>query len=88
MGKEVFIKLVGDKSYRDKGCVDKEIQKFRRSGVRSSWTRSRRQGVVDKETRSSSTKSLGCKARCLEIKYFRSPGDQKARSSGVEDKEY
>ena len=34
---------VRDKSYRDKGCVDKEIQKFRRSGVRR-----RGQGVADK----------------------------------------
>ena len=40
LGKEVFIKLVGDKSYRDKGVSTKEIQEFRRSGIRSSGAKS------------------------------------------------
>ena len=35
LGKEVFIKLVGDKSCRDKGVSTKEIQEFRRSGIRT-----------------------------------------------------
>ena len=48
LGEGDLHQVFGDKSYRDKGWVDKEIQKFRRAGVRCSWTRSRRQGVADK----------------------------------------